>query len=383
MGLDETRKGAPPHPENEARLTELRSLGILDTPAEADFDDIARLASEICATPIGIISFVDADRQWFKSRIGVDVSETDLSRSICAHAILSDGLTEIADTRMDPRTADNPLNNEVGMRFYAGVPLQLADGLPLGTLCVVDLVPRELTDLQRSALEVLGRQAAMQIELRRALRAAQDHEAELQAALDLQDALRFEIDHRVKNSLQLVESFLRLQASGSGNPEVEDHLRVAGRRVSAIASVHDALNSTAASTHVPLVGYCRDVAENLAATAPGHVQIDVAGAGDEEIAVPVRIATSVAIVVNEFATNAFKYGFPDGRPGRVTIRIDRDGPDLAVRLADDGVGFSGDAPAQGTGLGHRIITACIEQHEGRHQLDSGTGGTRLDLWLPL
>ncbi len=160
-------KAALPTREEE-RLAVLRDYKILDTPSEEAYDDITALAAFICGVPIALISLVDADRQWFKSKVGIDISETKRDVSICAHAILNQGITVIRDTREDPRFASNPLVTLTpAIRFYAGVPLRAADNHPIGTLCVIDHQPRDLSDAQIRTLEALARQVVLQLELRR------------------------------------------------------------------------------------------------------------------------------------------------------------------------------------------------------------------------
>jgi len=157
-----------PFPVNEInRLAALRRYRILDTESEKSFDDLTYVASFICQTPIALVSFVDKDRQWFKSRIGLDMSETSREVSFCGHAILRPETMIVPDTFEDSRFADNPLVREdPHIRFYAGAPLVTVDSLPLGTLCVIDRVPRTLTKEQQLALEALSRQASALIEMR-------------------------------------------------------------------------------------------------------------------------------------------------------------------------------------------------------------------------
>ncbi|MES2205678.1 MAG: PAS domain S-box protein [Pseudomonadota bacterium] len=153
------------------RLEALARYNILDTPPEQDFDDIVQLASQICNTPISVINLIAENRQWFKAEKGLGVRETPLDVSICAHAILQRGLFEIHDTTQDARFISNPLVvGAPSLRFYTGVLLETPDGLPLGTLCVLDHEPRQLNEHQLFALKTLANQVMKQLELRRTLK---------------------------------------------------------------------------------------------------------------------------------------------------------------------------------------------------------------------
>ena len=159
------------HSHEEERLAALYEYSILDTPIEADYDDIVRLAASICQTPISVINLIDRDRQWFKSEIGLGVRETPLDISICAHAILQSDLFVVPDTLEDPRFACNPLvTGDPRLRFYAGALLESSDGYPLGTLCVLDYEPRELSDEQLQSLAALSRQVMKLMDLQRSAR---------------------------------------------------------------------------------------------------------------------------------------------------------------------------------------------------------------------
>lgn len=161
---------------NEARrLKVLWQYEVLDTVPEEMFDDLTELAARICEAPIALISLVDEKRQWFKSKVGTTVKGTSRDLSFCAYAIKQTGLFIVPDATKDPRFAENPLvTSDPKIRFYAGAPLVTPDGYALGTLCVIDKVPRQLRPDQQQALTILARHVVSQLELRRRSRELAD-----------------------------------------------------------------------------------------------------------------------------------------------------------------------------------------------------------------
>ncbi len=355
---------ADDHPRHADRMRSLHAYDILDTPPEADFDDIAQLASSICDTPISLISFLDADRNWFKAEVGTGLQEAPRDTAFCAHGILETEFVEINDSLNDPRTADNPLAlGDPKLRFYAGAQLVGHDGLPLGMLCVFDNKPRYLTDQQRNAMQVLARLVMKQLDLRRALR--------------IQDTLRKEVDHRVKNSLQSVSSLIRLQGHTSTSTEVRAALDTVHTRIETVAALHHALYRTDAGNSIPLDRYLGRIAQLIGEGLPDAIQLD---AMFDPVTVDSSVAAATATILNEFATNSAKHAFGDGSSGHLMFRGNRvaDGTYHLI-LSDDGVGMS-DANGANTGLGHLIIDAAIQQIDGRIIPDAGGGpGHRLHL----
>lgn len=358
------------HPRQSERLAHLRKLGILDTKTEQQFDEVVELAARICEVPICLISLVDENRQWFKARVGLDVAQTDLDRSICSHVILQGDLVEICDTTQDLRTADNPLvTGAEHIRFYAGVPLISDDGLPVGTLCVLDTRPRVLNELQRSALRVLGAQLMRQIELRLALRQ--------------EEVLRGEIDHRVKNSLQTVLSVVRMYKSRVDNAVAIEALSAVERRIDAVAMLHQELYQTSQSDTVALQPYLDRVATLLEASAPSNVRLDITVCQAQIVP---SVAANIGMIISEFTANAIKHAFPDGRRGTVTITIDKsdEATELLVHCRDDGIGSANPAEEnEVTRLGQRLMQAAAIQIGAEFSLSAQSDGYHLNLQVPL
>lgn len=336
------------HPDEQRRLATLRGYGLPEVVKGAEFDDIVNLASQICEAPVSLMSLVEVDRQWFAATCGTELTETTLDKSVCSHAILEDEITEIPDTLLDPRTADNPLCHDgTDMRFYAGAPLVAPDGMPIGTLCVLDTKPRRLTPLQRETLRVLGRQVMAQLELRR--------------NVALGDVLRREMDHRVKNSLTMVGSLVRMYRRTAQTPEAEAAFDAVERRLSAISSLHRELHSTSQEDRVPLKSFLGRVLDYLRVEAPSNVTLSLeADHGN----VASAEAAVIGSVVSEFVANAFKYAFPNGASGEVKVVV-KMGPDGFAQMvcSDNGVGLKQAASqsASADALGAKLIKASAEQ----------------------
>jgi two-component sensor histidine kinase len=356
------------HPRQAERLASLYSYAILDTPREEDFDDIARLASEICGTPIAVVNLIDADRQWFKAEVGLGVSETPIDTSICSHVILEQDFTEIEDTHRDPRTADNPLcAPDDGLRFYAGALLKGEDGLPIGTLCVLDQKPRVLTEQQRRALTVLARRVMRELDLRKALRT--------------QHALREEVDHRVKNSLAIVSAAVRLyKAEALKTGDAATSFDQVQRHLDAVSAVHRSIYLSDEVGSLGLKGYLATLAEHLEASLSESISVSAQAA---DLAISPRMASCLGLVINEFVANTFKHGLTPG--SRARIDIDASKVDGALRLA-----CRNDAPDRGaapdgpsTGIGARLMASSVAQFGGHLEQTSRAGGVELVAVLPL
>jgi GAF domain-containing protein len=200
VSWEHTKPFPLPIPKDESkRMATLRKYHILDSPAEAEFDNLTAMAAHICGTPVALITLIDSDRQWFKSKVGISLSETSRDMAFCAHAIMVREIFVVPDASRDKRFAANPLvRASPKIRFYAGMPLVTANNQALGTLCVIDRVPRKLTREQMDALKALSRQVMAQLEARRQLidlkQASLDHKREIarlqKTGLELESTLK-------------------------------------------------------------------------------------------------------------------------------------------------------------------------------------------------
>jgi two-component sensor histidine kinase len=295
------------------RLAALRSYRVLDTPPEPAFDDLVQLAARTCQTPVALISLIDERRQWFKAQVGLGVRETPLDRSICLSAMLLPGLTIVPDLTEDPRFVGNPLvTGEPHLRFYAGAVLRTPDGVPLGALCVLDHMPRDLTQEQASTLTMLARQVMSQLELRRAI-AERDDVLEANRTFEQRQSLLVrELHHRVKNTLATVQALVGATRRSTGS--FDAFYRSFSNRITSLAKTHTLLTEdywqTAPLREIAL-GELKPFAESR---QPRFMLIGPPVELSADLAVPVGMA------LHELTTNAICHGALSVPDGHVEVR---------------------------------------------------------------
>jgi signal transduction histidine kinase len=394
---------APPTVNEVERLKALYDYDVLDTEAEKIFDDLTQLAAQICDTPITLISLVDPDRQWFKSKVGLDADETSRDIAFCAHAIHQESIFEVEDTLQDQRFFDNPLvTTAPNIRFYAGTPLVTPQGHAIGTLCVIDNQPNKLTEEQRQALEVLGRSVISQLELRKNVR-------KLQLANEHKTEFLSNMSHELRTPLNAIIGFSRLMLDDINQTnlppkftEYLGHLDYSGRRLlSVVNSVIDLnkIESGKMSLHIErlnIKNLISDLQGMLAITAR---QKDV----DFSVTVSDSLADSLAVdqakisqIVTNLVHNAIKFT-PSGKSVHTEFAIH--GQELTITVADQGVGISiadqaklftkfqqvGQAKSnEGSGLGLSITQGLVTLLGGQIKVVSTLGsGSIFKVTLPL
>jgi two-component sensor histidine kinase len=355
------------------RLAALRGFAVLDSDTGDVFEDFVRIAADICNAPIAVVSLVDATRQWFAAETGLGVSETPRDVSICAHAIQQGDVFVVPDLSLDVRFVDNPLvTGPPYLRFYGGAVLETSDGLPLGTICVLDHRPRPegLTERQAFTLRALSRQVMTQLELRRSLAAHQAAEAEKDVLLAEKDLLIQEIDHRVKNSLAMVQGLLMIQGRAAATPDAARQLKESAGRVHTIAAMHDLLYRAATASHIATDDYLERLLDQQRAGLVS-TQVSRTIVLDAAHAIwPAALVPTLGLITVELVTNALKYGegdvsvvFRQG-DGRASLTVE----DAGAALPD---GFD---PATCRGLGLRLIASFLQTRSGT--LTAGRVGGR-------
>jgi len=360
------------------RFAALESYRILDTPREQDFDDLAQIASQVCGTPIAVVNLVGTTRQWFKAEVGLGVRETPLETSFCGQAILAADIMIIPDATKDTRFDCNPLvTGEPGLRFYAGALLKTPDGLPIGTMCVLDFEPRQLDEHQIRTLKLLARQAMTQLELRKSLAEKEAAIREQEAAAEQQRLLTFELKHRMKNTLAMVLAIAN-QTIRSG-VSVEDARSTFAARLGALSKAQDILTqSTWTQASV------RDVVYSALAPHGGDGgRFTFEG---PDVGLSSRCSLGLSLALHELATNAAKYGALSNDVGIVEIiwSVDRtvSPPAFSFQWAERSGPLV--SPPTREGFGSRIIERFLASYfHGTATLSYSPTGVVLSLSAPL
>ena len=393
MGASGGSIAAKLHPNEAERLEALRSYGILDTPVESSFDDITRIASHVCQTPISVVNLIDQGRQWFKSEIGLGARQTPLDSSICAHAILEHSFLEVPDTTRDPRFDCNPLvTGAPHLRFYAGALLRTPDGLPLGTVCVLDYKPRKLTPEQREVLAALARQVMSQMEFRRSLLLADRLQRNISRLMAV-------AGHDLKQPLQVMVMAIDRARSKSTDAKDQERLRYAVDAGTRMAEELDRLAETSALD----AGLS---APRLRAFAVSEVFDSILNnwrLHAETKGLRLTVAPSSAVVrsdprmlraiVGNLVGNAIKYT----DQGRVLVGCRKHGSWLTIEVLDSGAGIPPEQlgtifdafhqinPAsEGLGLGLSIVRRSAEALGHEIELKSDLArGSHFTVRVPL
>jgi two-component sensor histidine kinase len=341
---------APSYPQEAARLQALHRYQVLDTEHEKDFDELTELAAQICGTPVAIVTLIAEERQWFKASVGAgDVRETPRAISFCAHTILEPKLMVVPDMELDPRFVENPLVTSAPfIRFYAGAPLLTPEGLPLGTLCVLDTEPRHLSEHQLKTLEVLSRQVMAQMELRRQLRTVHELNVNLQRTRD-------ESHHRIKNNLQVLAALVDLQRLKYHTATVPiAELERISIHIRSLGILHDLLTTHGPALETVVLHQSLEKLIPLLQAAAGRSDISLTV--DPSLTLSARRASILLPLISELVGNAIKHG-----TGQITVGL-RALPDskLELEVCDEGVGFpQGFTASQAANTGLDLIESMV------------------------
>jgi signal transduction histidine kinase len=374
--------------DETARLAAVHSYGIMDSGEDKDFDALTALASVICQIPIALITFIDEERQWFKSHHGTDFTENRREWSFCTHAIASDKeIMIVPDATLDERFVNNPMvTGPVKVVFYAGVPLINEDGFALGTLCVLDQQTHALTQDQITALKTLAKQVVDKVELRRKI-------AQLQAVSQAKDDFLGIVSHELKTPITTLKANLQLidrLKHNAATPIFQKLIDSSSKSLSKINTMVDELLDMHrySENHLKLDKTLFTIFEMLHICC-NHVRVDgkheLIISGDETLQIYADEHRIDQVVVN-FVNNAVKYA-PDSR--EIHMNVCKDGDFVKVSVKDSGPGIPTDhlphifdrywradhssVKYTGLGLGLYICSEIIKSHEGKIGAESEVG----------
>ncbi|MGJ3233748.1 GAF domain-containing sensor histidine kinase [Marivirga sp.] len=395
----------PDIPQNEnERLKELRSLNILDSEQEKDFDELVELASIICGVPISLVTLIDADRQWFKSNKGLSTDSTPRDVSFCGHAINGEDVFIIENAVADKRFYDNPLvTDDPNIRFYAGMPIKSENGYNLGTLCVIDSKPKKLSETQIKALKILGGQASKLIELRDKKLKLESINEKLESLNQLNSQITSIISHDLKGPINSMRAYLNSNYIDANNPEELAQLfpLVKNNLNSLNELVENLLEWSRSTNEVNLTEVnVKETVLEICSLFEGNALdkgIELkCGIGDN-----LRVKADLAMIrfiMRNLINNAIKFT----ENGKVEVDIEKTEVHQAIiKVIDTGVGIPNDLleriklkdkkvstkgtrNEKGTGLGLQLVREFLSIHKTELNIESEEGeGSTFSFALPL
>lgn len=396
------KKPETPHNESD-RMALIHQLNILDTESEEIYDGITYIASLICNTPISTITIVDTDRQWFKSIIGGNGKENPREVSFCAHAILGNEILEIPDSQNDERFKDNPLvTGDPHVRFYAGAPLELQDGLRVGTLCVIDHKPNKLNEQQLKMLHYLSLQVTKLLELRLKVK-------EVEVLRENDASIVKMLTHELRNPLITISGFMSIPMQSKEKYHDENYDVLIEKCSRSTDRMLNIINEFLNYSHWKDGFWTLNKQKNdLNACLKESVDLTKGYADKCKVHLELYLNDSIppldfdyaAIlsVLENLISNAAKYSKEEGK---IILSADLEKESVTVKVQDFGVGIAekdreklfkpfalqnqkNKMGIKGSGLGLSIVKKIIEKHGGKLQFDSIEGqGTTFYFTLPL
>ncbi|WP_205502107.1 sensor histidine kinase [Rufibacter psychrotolerans] len=342
----------PPLPENEAqRLKALERYQILDSLPEKNFDDLTMMASAICQTPISLITLIDANRQWFKSVLGVEATETPREIAFCAHAINEPAAPFIIpDATKDARFQDNPfVTGDPNVVFYAGVALNSPDGYALGTICVIDSKPKQLSEAQVAALKALANQVVSLLELRKKNRELTQLNQEVSRLNTSLSEFSYRVSHDLRAPLRginnLAEWLLEEHASGL-NEDGAQYVRLIHKRSSQLQHLIDGILLFSKNTHLSADHHQPVDLKELLEQVLDHCELppNFSARYPQEPLVVHSSRIGLYQILQNLVTNSIKYN--DKPTGELTVEYQPLGQGFRVKVTDNGPGIPADQRAK-------------------------------------
>ncbi len=385
--------------DDQRRLRELHRYEVLDTSYEAEFNDVAQLAATICKTPIALISLIDAKRQWFKAKVGIDLNEFPRDISFCGHTIIADTeIFEITDTSEDERFLDNPLViGEPFIRFYAGVPLINKNGYKMGTISVLDTKPGEISAEQIFTLQTLARQVVKLLDQNLMNKQLETQRIKLQQQMELQNRILSIIAHDVRNPIGAVKSIIELNARKIlSQQDSSELMNMAGKQIDGTVEL---LNNLVDWGSMQMKGkgfetekvHVRTLVSNMfksfevMSSLKSNIMVNLV---DEDLFIRSDI-NAIRFILRNLISNANKFTME----GVITVYAHKEDKKVMVSVSDTGVGMtaemqsklfdgehyqstSGTGNEKGSGLGLILTKDFIEMLGGsitvESQQDKGT-----------
>ena len=394
----------PTTPKNEKqRIKSLNSYKILDTLPEKEYDDLTRIASQICNTPIALISLIDPERQWFKSHHGLGASETPRELAFCAHAINDPSqIFEVSDARKDIRFLDNPLStDDPNVIFYAGAPLNTSDGFALGTICVIDNKPRKLNKEQRESLKALASQVISQFELRKNILKLNAKNKEAKKRNRQLSSFAQSLSHDIKTPIRgihTIAEWLKEEYGSQLDKQANDWIDIIFLRTNYIDVLTTEMLNYSKATDATIVYEefnLNDILNKIKDSIDINNNFTFHLTNVDQQIFHSKIA--FITILQNLISNSIKH--TDLNEGEIHISLTKDSDTIYIAYEDNGPGISikyrkkvfklfetiGEKTAESTGIGLTTIDAMIERLQGTIKLcdrENNLRGVRFEISIP-
>ncbi len=380
-----------PRPDNEkARVENLYTYDIVDSLPEEEYDNITKIASDICGTPVSLITTMEEERQWIKSAVGTDVTEVPRDISFCSHLLTNGEDIIFKDLRRNADFTDHPMvAGPLQVGFYAGVPVFSVEGYPIATLCVLDNEPRELTEKQIKSLQALAKQVAVLLKLRKTLRQTEQLNRELQTANDNLESFNYMVTHDLKTPLREIRNYLEAVQEDFGEVLPEEVRGIFGKVSETSAHMDNLIEDL---TKLSRIDNYKLKSAPINLTALCHELIAVHDGKKHEFIIAENLHTTgdkalIALALRNLIENAVKYSSNETAPRVEISETNRAGKNYFC-VRDNGVGFAVEKAEniwqpfkrlhskkefKGTGIGLTIVKKATDKHGGEVFFQSKIG----------
>jgi two-component sensor histidine kinase len=362
-------------PSESDRLQKLREYDLIEECGPDQFEKIVQMASWMCDADYAGIHFIDESTQRCEVSYGPNLENMDRRKSVCQYTILNDDPLVVSDLRFDERFAKLEFVQDYPHFIsYAGAPIKTPEGERIGTLCVLDTRPRDFTDDQVEALQMMAGEVINRLELYLRNKQLQDKKEQIEAYAEERDAMIKEIHHRLKNNLSYIIGILDLELMNSSNTQLQQLIKKIQKRIMSVATIHQRLYESDNLEGLDLKSYLEVLTQDIQASFSGETKQIECKVKGESISLNNKQMTPFGLLMSELLINSFKHAFEGRKQGTIEIQLERENGEYQIDVKDDGVGLPDDFNLEDPeSMGSQLISSFLEQLNADIDWNSNNG----------